>query len=561
MKKVSFSIICFILLLGFMATSSFAEGPNPPGTSPGVEHNKEMNPEDTGTINPNANNTGVGVNEPGENFEGVIKSTDMLDNHGVLKDHKTHGSYQNNTNSCASCHQTHTASSRNLLFADSTAQTCSACHDGTLGFYNVYESGEAFFDSPSTAGTFGGTHAGNMSVHLATGAVKIKAAPGGNPTGTGSWDGLFTCASCHAPHGSYSDRLLHYNPNNMGLTPATAGGIQANMVSVVNFADRNTGAAQGAVKYKAVRGTKAEHSLTTGYEDIPAATVIMIYELTSTGNPAVWSYTKTTNPWLYSYNRGSGDTRHGYEVQFFTESVTLDSQNRYHKDDDGKVIDHYDYSAGTVGLKYDKGLIYSETTNLDNLVTARVGRAYQVKLKLDPVPGMSNVVTKHDVPDLWTAATKASGIQMSVFCGSCHTDYVQAASKDPSTKIFEANKTSYGHTTSSATYTCLRCHYAHGSDVEIMVDGMGENIYELAERAPFKVDGNETLSLENAKDYMLDKNPSSALKKFTGMSGCWACHNSSKATTIKNTNRDPLAPSGMIADPTTRPVVLPPSGD
>jgi hypothetical protein len=55
-----------------------------------------------------------------------------------------------------------------------------------------------------------------------------------------------------------------------------------------------------------------------------------------------------------------------------------------------------------------------------------------------------------------------------------------------------------------------------------------------------------------AKEYMMDKNPSSALKKFTNLSGCWACHNSSKAASLKNTNRDELHPDGMIPDPSTK---------
>ena len=170
----------------------------------------------------NANLTGTGAEvEDGTKAigpDGVIKSGGMVKNDGTTGTHRTHGEYQNNTNSCASCHQTHTGASKNLLFKDGVYNTCTACHDGTLGMYNVF--------NHSNAGTFGGTDAGNMSVHLADGSVQVKAAPGGNlSANSGAWINEFNCASCHSPHGSYSERLLHYNPNGMGREAEAAGGI------------------------------------------------------------------------------------------------------------------------------------------------------------------------------------------------------------------------------------------------------------------------------------------------------------------------------------------------
>ena len=49
----------------------------------------------------------------------------------------THTAFQLNTNSCASCHMTHTAIGANLLIRSTTSATCAACHDGTMGFLNV----------------------------------------------------------------------------------------------------------------------------------------------------------------------------------------------------------------------------------------------------------------------------------------------------------------------------------------------------------------------------------------------------------------------------------------
>ncbi|MEW9052375.1 MAG: cytochrome c3 family protein [Neobacillus sp.] len=529
--------------------------------------NEEANlPITVENANPNANKTTEGINtNDGSTFGSVIKSEDMRDNHGVQGDQKTHGSYQNNTNACASCHQTHTSKARQLLFADSTYNTCTACHDGTLGFYNVFENGEDYFNSGSTAGTFGGTHSGNMSVHLSTGAVQVKAAPGGNKTSTdtASWGGSFTCASCHAPHGSYSSRLLHYNPANMGNTAPELGGNKAVKIDVVNYADRNTGVSATSDKFRAVRATKAEHALTDAkYDSIPVdAVIIMVYEKNS-GNTA---YAKTTNPWLYGYSSTSNGRN--YQSRLFTVtkdqiSTVLNADGTIKgyvaaNDYTNAVIDQNDYKngAGILAFKYDKGLVYAKTDEgkalLNSALSADIGRAYAVTLKLDAVPGaVSDVVTKHDVSALW--ASGGNGPQVSQWCSTCHTDYLFSSSWNGATSKhgnYNSEKY-YGHTTSSATYTCLRCHFAHGTDVEIMVDGDGATIHDL--QKPTTETLGKGWTEEVAKDYMLDRNPSSALKKFTNMSGCWACHNSSKAASLKNTNRDELHPDGMIPDPSTK---------
>jgi predicted CXXCH cytochrome family protein len=562
LKKLSFGLLFAFVMIGFLATTAFANATVDPTGGNNVEINAAPN---VGNLNPNANGTGSNINDnSGDSFKDVIKSTDMINHSGVVGDQKSHGSYQNNTNSCASCHQTHTAKADKLLFANSTFQTCSSCHDGTLGFYNVFANG----DAAGTAGTFGGTHTGNMSVHLATGALKVKAAPGGKATDAGSWGSEFNCASCHAPHGSYSGRLLHYNPNNMGNTPIAEGGLKAAMIDVVEFGSTgwNTG-------LKAVRGTKAQLGLTgAAYNSIPdfvdagntiATKVVMIYN----------NGTKTTNPWLYGYgSRASGATQggsHAYMSRLFTisdPSTIITSNGTIALSNVDKVIDHLDYNNGgfggtkyEVGFKYDKGLVYAANqdgqTLLNGALKADVGRAYVANLKLDPIPGaVSNVVTKHDVPALW--GTGGGGVGLSEFCKSCHTDYMMAGSNGGQTGVGVQSvhgnyngERYFGHTTTSSTYTCLRCHYAHGTDVEIMVDAMGDNIRDLQKPV---LEGGKGWDEVTAKAYMLDKNPSSALKKFTNMSGCWSCHNSSSAASLKNTNRDAQHPNGMFTDPSKK---------
>jgi predicted CXXCH cytochrome family protein len=556
MKKIGLSFIFALLLFGLLSVTALAAE---------SDHNKTFEPAKEVISNPNAHGTTDGINvNDGTTFSSVIKSNKMINNLGVEGDHKTHGSYQNNTNSCSSCHQTHTSQAKSLLFADSTYNTCTACHDGTLGFYNVFQNGKKYFNSESTAGTFGGSHSGNMSVHLATGALQVKAAPGGNKTSTdaGSWGASFTCASCHAPHGSYSSRLLHYNPANMGnMTPAQ-GGIKAAAIDVVNYSVKDAGVSASSDKFRAVRGTKAEHGLTDAkYDSIPAdAVVVMVYEKNS-GNT---SYAKTTNPWLYGYSATSNGRN--YLSRLFTVtkdqiSTVLNADGTIKgyvaaEDYTNKIIDQNDYKngQGILAFKYDKGLVYAKTTEgkalLNSALSGDIGRAYVVTLDLKPVPGaVSNVVTKHNVESLW--GTGGAGVAVSNWCSTCHTDYLAKSGGQKSIHGNYDGKTYYGHTTNSSTYTCLRCHYSHGTDVEIMVDGDGATIHDL-QKSPTVEPLGKNWSLDTARKYMMDKNPSSALKKFTNMSGCWACHNSSKAASLKNTNRDELHPDGMILDPSMK---------
>lgn len=155
----------------------------------------------------NANRTGqTGVaRSDGELFPGYLRS---------LPNQKVHSGFSLNTNSCASCHMTHTAPGEALTFQRSVYNTCTTCHfDATITTYNVLTdaslSGGRFYDGDFTGV---GDRAG-VSYHLATGLKTIGDAPGADRSRPGWWEMPFTCGSCHAPHGSYSSRHLTFNPN------------------------------------------------------------------------------------------------------------------------------------------------------------------------------------------------------------------------------------------------------------------------------------------------------------------------------------------------------------
>lgn len=136
-----------------------------------------------------------------------------------------------NTNSCATCHTSHVSSGRPFLSQNSqfisggevlisSYNTCINCHGGAIG-YNVLQ-GTTMYSNPennpahwSGAGKFfeGAGGGSDVSFHLATGARRHGNAPGANISLPGNWSQPLTCSSCHGPHGTYSGRLLHYNPN------------------------------------------------------------------------------------------------------------------------------------------------------------------------------------------------------------------------------------------------------------------------------------------------------------------------------------------------------------
>jgi predicted CXXCH cytochrome family protein len=136
------------------------------------------------------------------------------DNNGVDSQQRTHGNFQNNTNSCANCHSTHNGeaaadgSNNFLLMKGGEFDLCMSCHDGTMGFYNVegaYDGATA--SSISAAGTFDfdNSHL-SASMHNVNSAVKVNSAPGAFKNASTA---TFECSSCHNPHGSVNDRLLN----------------------------------------------------------------------------------------------------------------------------------------------------------------------------------------------------------------------------------------------------------------------------------------------------------------------------------------------------------------
>jgi predicted CXXCH cytochrome family protein len=498
----------------------------------------------------NAHNTGVGT---------INKNPDtQLNNKGVSGAHKLHGSYQNNTNSCASCHQTHTAASGGLLFKNGAYNTCTACHDGTLGFYNVF--GTENKDDMG-AGTFGGTHDGNMSAHMSTGALEISAAPGSNAKVGTNWTAEFTCASCHDPHGSYSDRLLAVNPNGMSTVMRTsidANGTKYTKTSDILETDGKTLKA-GVTLNGTVYGNKLMdiQVVTT----LPSNTVTPIkaeylndyvflqYDITpadvasggwyeNTGLKADRDIAGVPTPdrilQLYRYIGGAWEKAPG---TFLTKTGVKNTANwpklyALAGDTTAITVNEAKATAGDFWFNNSKAFYKIPTTQAVAKVSD-VQKAYVVefgyfagnKNKLGSnIPTAANGY-QPKATDNSFLTTAGKGIKMNEWCGSCHVDYFTR------TKTNTGVDGNYTHHTMSDSYNCERCHYAHGTDAKIMRDAQGNTLEDLT--APTgKFVGDQAKAI----DYLKDVNQSSALKRFTNMAVCYGCHTSSHAEGFINNN-------------------------
>jgi predicted CXXCH cytochrome family protein len=237
--------------------------------------------------------------------------------------HRTHGNFQNNTNSCANCHSTHNGDNAQLLrFETSEYDLCTSCHDGTLGFYNV--------EAASGAGVFStltGTH-DSVSMHDVKGNAKVGSAPGTTvPAGSANAEATLACSSCHNPHGKTndSDRLLKSEVN--GVTLAAPVKLELTVVQEI-----------GTLKIYASKGTQFDGSGSTNTPQQAYSAFCAAchddYLSSRTSQRADGHYTHTTNSSKAGRNCGSCHYAHGTDITLL-------------KDTAGKTIADY-VNAGTM---------------------------------------------------------------------------------------------------------------------------------------------------------------------------------------------------------------------
>ncbi|MDF2608181.1 MAG: doubled protein, partial [Bacillales bacterium] len=378
-------------------------------------------------------------------------------------------------------------------------------------------------------------------------------------TGDGHWDKIFNCASCHSPHGSYSDRLLHWNPNGMATTSYEVLGNSIGEAGLLNTPEATTETllkqvpvetisapadlTTKAKKFKLFRAdvdTHLDNITNAGLKDFKNQVITADYFKTSdygttpaTITTNVIKYIPDLTPWVDENLQYNIDA--SYAVGFFTTtdaSATIDNTNVSNGKD------------GSTTVNYVKAFAYSsDGVWINNVVAGHVGRAYVVKLDkikvaTHNVSGVELFVTNNgalvgeDLETNGSASTRygltssaGMGAAMSYFCISCHVDYLSDGESNGG--VYES---SYRHKTDFDRTSCVRCHYAHGTDQKVMRDAAERNYKQL-----------EKLG-EEAN--LIDVNDSSAIKRYVNMSSCWGCHSSMEDGTFIN-NDDYDNPNGM----------------
>lgn len=434
---------------------------------------------------------------------------------------KVHGFYQNNTNSCASCHQTHTAANgESLLFKDGVYSTCSACHDGTTGAYNSFAP-VASSQTASISGTFNVQTAGhNGSLHEADGSLQISAAPGGNktPGAKTPYAQEFDCASCHAPHGSGSA-----GENNLNLDPMGWGGIAYGTATN----DAKNGKLFGNIQIVDLNNAGT----------IPTAmsTPYILVKTTATAADVGNDPTKY-NFWWKRAGVQAGDlviqtyrwnnTKYVADYSLWLRELGYPYKaNTLLKDSASKDL------STDANLKIVWKDAFAFGTSVANIATANVSIGIDVETSdniaslFDSTPtalqadGKTPTVDANGFAQYKSGYVPDSGTEMSKYCASCHVDYLSTTRTDNTGVYTQAHR----HATAQDRLTCVRCHYAHGSEAQIMKDANDNTYFTLT--APGKVfDATVAGNTDKAISYFVDPNPTSAIKRYTGMSVCYACH-------------------------------------
>lgn len=467
---------------------------------------------------------------------------------GVNDDLYIHGQFKKATNACASCHVTHTAAGDKLLIQNGIYNTCTACHDGTLGKLSVFDMpGDADFDVTNVlgwdnigGGSFGGAFnaAENASMHMPTGALEVAAAPGGNRQAQGtdllgnvvdtaSWTAEFTCASCHQPHGSASDRLLTNNPANIGRLD----------VQIYDWADSDSDGVWNAVYDVTGDGVDASDTVLTGpwargeayrhgetqtvvFKAIYAADVQAMLDGQAPSDPDTkdFVYGQTISLLADDYQA------HEFAVNYIDAYGQLKSTETAAGPYKIAIVPAVVAKVLEGEFVADGDISNNNLTIADGTVTSlgdHNGEGY--------IQGLDGQITK------WTGSQQAitnpksdydlTGITW--FCAGCHTDYYAdkfedpentgaalegryttayrhtinrgALGSDPASQQF-VWESGYSHGNPGDTLTCLSCHYAHGTSQQIMRNA------------------------DDTKALAADVNPSSALKRYVNMAVCWKCH-------------------------------------
>jgi hypothetical protein len=313
----------------------------------------------------------------------------------------------------------------------------------------------------------------------------------------------------------------------MGNTDLKEGGNKAVLIPVISFSKANLSKKHTDSKepngypFILIRGSKDDLDINDDKIN-NTDTVIALYE---------WStdkYSRSDNPWLYGVTYGIHRTNWTQLYKTQTPNYTLGSNGEYEN-----IIN---FSDSDVHFQFNKGYVYSSGTQLDDAERGDIAQAYVVKLDKvktstygdipvyainqsalhqGPVDPKGTAINDPSIKKITLNNGKLAAIglgkAMSKFCSACHSDYLAHSGE----KMSFYSSDVYRHSTDQDQFSCVRCHFSHGTDVTTMRDAEGKTMKDLTTSG---------WKDEDAKAYMLDVNQDSALKRYTDMSVCYACH-------------------------------------
>ena len=425
-------------------------------------------------------------------------------------------------------------------------------------------------------------------MHNVDAAVTISGAPGGNrlrvaEQAGATWATLFTCASCHAPHGSHSIRLLHANPNDVAVRATISAAVYdvpggrytVSVATNVYMYIYTTGIQDvtGAIYHTyTLQGTPAALALiaapwVSGYTEA--------YTVAAVRTPAFWTriyhtawnpntivhgvygtvYADPTSTAWTAASLGNMLTRH-FIINFATGTVMQTPAQR------AALIDAL--QAEPFGLSPEDAAVAPLRIDVARglQVRARAAAVYQP----GTVGGLVYGARQIDFID----PASYDGPAYNLFCAACHTDYLPLITAGAQTRDLDGGETvadgvglyseKFRHTinrgasagvspmpvTGGTEFTganltgstvgrnrlmCVSCHFAHGADASMMLLADNTRI-----SAGVDVPGAVNDINQNDVSAGLGIGGSSALKRYINQASCWHCHVRSAATVFHNTD-------------------------
>lgn len=306
----------------------------------------------------------------------------------------------------------------------------------------------------------------------------------------------------------------------------THGNFQNNTNACANCHSTHNGQNARLVKFKNADQDMCMtcHDGTMGFYNVNKATVVPGKPGTEFDGAGVFSTldrTKTDNS-VSMHNVSSGLKLNAAPGAFNnkdTSDFTCSSCHNPHGSPNDRLLK--ENVVGGTAFAYD-------LVGVDKVKTPIANGIKTINLKLIDDPAFAAINASTDNSGLKITISDgplASGdkTRYAQFCAACHDDY--AASRSAGRPNHQGQL--YTHTSNSTSQgrNCASCHYAHGTDINLLFDSAGNTIADLQKK---KVDGGAyEWSEATAKEYMKDVSASgSNNKKFTNMVVCWTCHQS-----------------------------------